>query len=313
MQLSRTLMRSALAPRQIFRSDFAPEWLGVGAVAVSSAVCAANIGFDLRITWHDGVLLLAAVAVVLATHVLAARRFGLIAEYFALTLAATTAFAVLSYLAMAASGPLVDHELLAADRALGFDWLAGFHWLQAHPAAAKVLQTVYDSLLYQGLYFGVLFGLMDRKTDLREMFWLVFAAGLLTSAGAVLFPALGTFKTFGLEAQGAYLPDMERLRSGHDLHFALSSLTGVVSFPSFHTTMALAYAYGFRRAGAIGWIVGALNLVMLFAIPFFGGHYLVDMIAGAGVMLASLGLVKLAPRLRSQGRVPAAAKGMLAN
>ena len=67
---------------------------------------------------------------------------------------------------------------------------------------------------------------------------------------------------------------------------ALSSLTGVVSFPSFHTTMALAYAYGFRRAGAIGWIVGALNFVMLFSIPFFGGHYLVDMIAG--VLMAIL-------------------------
>jgi len=69
-----------------------------------------------------------------------------------------------------------------------------------------------------------------------------------------------------------------------------------VSFPSFHTTMALVYIYGFRRAGVIGWLVGALNALMLVAIPFFGGHYLVDMIAGAGVMLASLGVVKAWPR-----------------
>jgi len=32
---------------------------------------------------------------------------------------------------------------------------------------------------------------------------------------------------------------------------------------------------------------------MLISIPFFGGHYLVDMIAGAGVMLLSLLLVHL--------------------
>ncbi len=33
-------------------------------------------------------------------------------------------------------------------------------------------------------------------------------------------------------------------------------MTGVVSFPSFHTTMALAYVYGFRRTGAIGVVDG---------------------------------------------------------
>src|ERR1700759_1797363 len=301
---------AAFAPRRIFRSDFAPEWLGAGAVIPLATVLATATHFDLAVTWHDGAMLSVAVIVVLATHAFASRRFGLMAEYFTLTLVATAAFAVLSYLAMAVSAPLVDKQLLAADRALGFDWLAGFHWLQAHLLVAKVLQTIYDSLIYQGLYFGVLFGLMDRREDLREMFWLVFVAGLLTSAGAALFPALGTFKTFGLEAHGAYLPDMLKLRSGHDLHFALSSLTGVVSFPSFHTTMALAYAYGFRRAGAIGWIVGALNFVMLFSIPFFGGHYLVDMIAGAGVMLLSLSVVRFAPRLR--WRMPVSAERALA-
>lgn len=289
-----TLPRLSFAPRRLFRSDFAPEWAGAAAAIALAMVWMAATGFDLRVTWHDGVLLLASVAMVLATHTLAQRRFGLMAEYFTLTLVTTAAFGVLSYLSMAVARPLVDGQLLAADRALGFDWIGIYRWLAVHPATAKVLELVYDSLVYQGLYFGVLFGLMDKKDDLRRMFWLVFVAGIFTSAGAALFPALGTFKTFGLESHGAYLLDMARLRAGA-LHFALSSLTGVVSFPSFHTTMALAYIYGFRRTGAIGWIVAALNLVMLCAIPFFGGHYLVDMIAGAGVMLASLGIVKAAP------------------
>jgi hypothetical protein len=34
---------------------------------------------------------------------------------------------------------------------------------------------------------------------------------------------------------------------------------------------------------------------MLAAIPYFGGHYLVDMIAGAAVMLVSLACVKVWP------------------
>jgi len=283
-------------PRRILHSDFLPEWAGAALILIVAAAWAAAIGFHLTVTWHDGTLLLAALALVLATHVFGSHRFGLIAEYFALSVLATAAFGILSYLSMTTGRPLVDNDLQAADRALGFDWLAGFHWLQAHPAPAKILQTVYDSLIYQGLYFGVLFGLMDRKANLKEMFWIVFAAGLFTSAGAALFPAFGPYKMFGLESHGAYLPDMMRLHGGHDLRFELSKLTGVVSFPSFHTTMALVYIYGFRRAGVIGWLVGALNALMLVAIPFFGGHYLVDMIAGAGVMLASLGVVKAWPR-----------------
>jgi membrane-associated phospholipid phosphatase len=128
------------------------------------------------------------------------------------------------------------------------------------------------------------------------MFWLVAVAGVFTCSGAALFPAFGPFKTFGIDSE--FLPVMEQLRSGN-LHFALSKLTGVVSFPSFHTTMALLYIYGFRRAGAIGWMMAALNVAMMPAIPFFGGHYLVDMLAGGAVALASLGIVRVWPALSS--------------
>ncbi|HEY0106415.1 MAG TPA: phosphatase PAP2 family protein [Rhizomicrobium sp.] len=288
--------RASLTMRNILRSDFAWAWCGVAAVALLDIVLCARMGFDLAVTWRDFALAFAAFGAVAMAHVAGSRRFSLVAEYFTLTLLATVVFAVLSYLAMAVPGPLFDARLLAADRVLGFDWLAGFHWLEAHPAASGVLQFVYNSLVYQGLYFGVLLGLMQRRDDLRKVFWIVFVAGLLTSAGAALFPAFGPYKTFGLESQGAFLPDMERLRA-HDLHFALAKLTGVVSFPSFHTTMALIYAYAFRRTGVIGWAMAGLNLAMLVSIPYFGGHYLTDMIAGAGVMLASVGIVAAWPRL----------------
>jgi membrane-associated phospholipid phosphatase len=165
-----------------------------------------------------------------------------------------------------------------------------------HALPAKILEIAYDSLVYQGLYFGVLFGVMGRRRELREMFWLVGVSGLFTCAGAALFPALGPFKAFGVKAE--FLPVMEQLR-GANLHFALSNLTGVVSFPSFHTTMAVLYMYGFRRTGAIGWMIAVLNVVMIAAIPFFGGHYLVDMFAGGAVALVSVAIVKAWPTIVS--------------
>ncbi|HEY5338792.1 MAG TPA: phosphatase PAP2 family protein [Rhizomicrobium sp.] len=255
------------------------------------------IGFNLGVTWRDGILILPALVITLLIRTFGSYRFELIAEYFALTVVATTAFGILSYLSMTTARPLADIQLEAADRVLGFDWLAGFNWLQAHSAVNRALGFIYGSLVYQTLYFGALFGLMEKRDVLREMFWIVFSAGILTSACAALFPAYGTFETFQLRDHGGFLTDMARLHAGRDLHFFLSKMTGVVSFPSFHTTMALAYIYGFRRAEGIGWLFAAWNVAMLFAIPFFGGHYLVDMIAGAGVMLLSLAIVKVVPRL----------------
>ena len=284
------------APKPVFRSDFAAEWLGVVIVALGAAMWAWCIKFELAVQWHDILLPCGVVFAVWLAHVLKARRASLVTEYFLLTATGTAVFGVASYLSMTTGRPLADDVLMAADRAIGFDWFVPWRWLLHHALAAKVLQIAYDSLVYQGLYFGVLFGVMGKRYELREMFWLVAVAGVFTCAGAALFPALGPFKTYGVKIE--FLPVMEQLRSGN-LHFALSNLTGVVSFPSFHTTMALLYIYGFRRAGAIGWMMAALNVAMMPAIPFFGGHYLVDMLAGGAVALASLAIVRIWPTLSS--------------
>jgi len=275
-----------------FKTDFAPEWLALLVLAALNLLWGRAIGFHLTADWSDGKLVGCGIAVMILLRCFWPRG-GMMAEYFSLTAAATVAFGVLSYLSLASSGAMADAPLLAADRALGFDWMTGYRFLLAHSLIASVLGFAYVSMVYQALYFCVLFSLMDNKQQLREMFWLVLVTGLLTSAGAMLFPALGPYNTFHAGPPDSFVPVMKHLKSGKDLSFALGHMTGVVSFPSFHTAMALAYVWGFRRTGPIGWAIAALNLVMLGAIPYFGGHYLVDMIAGAGVMLVSLAATRL--------------------
>jgi hypothetical protein len=282
-----------------FKADFAPEWLALLVLAALDLVWARAIGFHLSIGWGDGKLIWGALAAMLLLRAFSVQKGGMIAEYFSLTAAAITVFGVMSYLSLASSGALVDAQLLAADRGLGFNWLAGYHFLVTHPLIAKPLAVIYDSIPYQALYFGVLFALMGRKDDLRRMFWLVLVTGLFTSAGAVLFPAFGPFKSLGITPAHSFLPEMEHLKSGQNLNFALAHMTGVVSFPSFHTAMALAYVWAFRSTGIIGWGIAALNLAMLAAIPWYGGHYLMDMIAGAAAMLLALALVGNFGRLKA--------------
>lgn len=284
--------------------QFLPEWTAIAVVVLADMAIARAIHFHLLITVRDFLQIGGALGIAAVVMRLRWKRFGLAAEYFALTASATGAFAVLSYLALAGSGPLHDDTLLAIDRALGFDWPAGLAFLKAHALIATILKFAYNSMIYQGLYFGLLLALMDDRQRLRQMFWLVMVAGLLTSLGVLLWPALGPFKVFGAAPPGSFLPEMEQIREGGHT-FALSTLTGVVSFPSFHTTMALAYIWGFRRTGPIGWIIAAINSLMFCAIPWYGGHYLSDMLGGALVFAVSLLVVQRLPQLKLQpGALP---------
>lgn len=280
-----------------FTSEFVPEWCAITCLIVLNVIWARAIGMHFTVVPSDLLIVGTCLAIMVALRLLKVRKGGLMAEYFALTLISSTAICVLSYLCFASAGPMVDERLMAMDRAIGFDWLAGYHFVEAWPALKTALNVAYHSLIFQGLYFGVLLALMGRKDHLRDMFWIFLLSGLLACAGTLLIPAQGPSKLFDIATDTGFMPVMEQILKGENLSFALSGLKGIVTFPSFHTAMALAYVWAFRGTGPIGWGITALNLVMLAAIPFIGGHYVMDMIAGAATMLLSLGMVKAAPAL----------------
>ncbi len=284
--------------------EFAPEWLALVLIAVIDAFWARLIGFHLIVTWHDLKMPAAVLALTLTLRCFSFPRAALASELLSLWLVMAPIFQVLSYLCMASSGPLADSSLMSLDRMMGYDWLAGYHLVLAHPKILWLLNHLYDSFAWQTLYFCVLMGLMNRAGRMRELFWVIFLCTIVTDLGAMLFPALGPFYTFGFTHNGGFLPDMEHLISRRDLSFALAQMTGVVSFPSFHTIMALAFVYGFRKLGPISWLAGLANAVMLVSVPFIGGHYLTDLLGGMAVFAAVTLGVRQAGRL-VHARVPA--------
>ena len=280
----------APSPGNLLSFAFAPEWLALVAIALAEVIWAQATGFRLHASWADVQIPGAVLATMFGLRLFAYRSGGLMAEFLALTLCMALVFTVFTYLCMTASGPLVDRQLLALDHALGFDWLAGWRFFTAHPFLMTAMRWLYDSLTYQALYLCLLLGLMTRVTAMREIFWIIFLSGLVTGLLAIILPAYGPFEIFGLSSHGGFLPEMKHLKSGA-MEFTLSKMTGVISFPSFHTVLALGYAYGLRRTGIIGHVIGLANITMLLGVPFIGGHYLIDMIAGAAVFgFATLGV-----------------------
>lgn len=280
-------------------SRFAPEWTALAVVALVDLAWAQQIGFHLLFSSQDALVLLGPLPLLIAAWALRAERAALVLEFFCLSLTCTAVFGVMSYLSLAsAHGALVDAQLLAADRALGFDWLALYQWIVARPVLSGLLLTLYVSAVVQALVAGIVLGWRHQRRELSELFRVIILSSFITCMGAMLFPSLGPFKLFAIQERGFFLADMEHLLTHRDLTFALSKLTGVINFPSFHAVLALTYGYGFYRGGAFGRAMTVLNIMMLLSIPFMGGHYLVDVLAGMGVFAVSLAAVKAFSRLR---------------
>jgi hypothetical protein len=293
-------------------SAFAAEWYAILATVLMDAIWAAHIDFRLVLGWQSAALPGLMLATLVIARALGLVRIALLTEYLCLSPAGTFALLVLSYLAMANAGAPVDSSLEAADHAMGFDWLALYHLLLPHPGLMSVMGALYNSILIQGIYCAVLLSLMERPGEMRALWRLTFTASFICCLAAMFFPALGPFQQFALESHGEFLPAMKHLLSKRDLVFTPSQLTGVICFPSLHTVLALAYPYGVRRIRPIFWLLVAVNFLMLFTIPFFGGHYLSDMIAGAGVMLVAVIIVRCLARLSGEHAIwpsnPAAQK-----
>jgi hypothetical protein len=280
-------------PARLFRSDFAPEWGAALALVLADLLLSLHAGVHFQFTpgayWIVPPLLAAAALARRHGH----RRIVLLLDYFALLIVTDTAVRVATYAASAMGGTLWDARLMAADRALGFDWLAYFHFVVEHPQIGAPLGFLYYRIGLFAIGFFVLMSATGNTTRMRETYWLLFVASLLTTLGAAAMPVLGPYHTYGLEGCcGHFVQELERLRSGSPAAYPLGGLQGVIQCPSFHTTLALALMYAFRGTGRIGATVNILNVLILLAVPVFGGHYVMDMIAGAGVMLASLAIVR---------------------
>lgn len=275
---------------------FVPEWGVLVLAALAELAWARTIGFHMRLSPAAIATPLALAALILLSRGFGFARTGLFLEYGALSLVGSFALVVLSYLCMASAGPLVDAQLLAFDRALGFDWLAIWKLIAPHSTLMQAMEWVYDSLLVQSFTVTIFLGLMSEASAMRNLWRLSTLACALSCLIAIVLPALGPYKIFGLESQAPFLPVMEQLVARHDLNFDSSALRGVIEFPSVHTVLALACTWAVRRAGPLLWVFAGLNLLMLFTIPFMGGHYLADMVGGAAVFFVSLWVVRLLER-----------------
>jgi uncharacterized membrane protein len=191
-----------------------------------------------------------------------------------------------------------DASLLAADRALGFDWQGYVQFVDAHPTLASWLNCGYGMIRWPIFAIPVVLAAQRRYRRIVE-FTLAFGAALaVTTVISALVPAIGVYHQIGLDPASlknidprAYLEQLRDLpptRDGTLRQLALLGLGGIVTFPSFHAASAVLYTWALWSVRWLRPLVVVVNGAMLAATPINGGHYLVDVIAGIAIAVAAI-------------------------
>jgi hypothetical protein len=228
------------------------------------------------------------------------KEISMIAEFLALASGTSSAMCLLSYLAATSGMPLIDAQLNAFDRTLGFDWP---YWYQRSldPVINRLLSVFYNDIQAQLAIFALIFSLWSRKDRLYEIYWCFFVGVLITIFISAVWPSIGAASIYWTPEQMKHIAhtygyahaDLSAIRARTAPDFALHDPTGIITFPSFHTVCALMFIYAFRGIGPFFVLALVVNIGMIVSIPVRGNHYLADVVAGAVVTVVAIVIVQM--------------------
>jgi hypothetical protein len=212
----------------------------------------------------------------------------------------------LTYVAGAANFPLQDANLLAIDRALGFDWVAYANFVNDRPILAAWLTFGYTMIRWPIFLIPALLAGAYLFQRIQEFIFAFSVALIITTVGSVFVPAIGVFQHIGLDpatltnvdsrAYLDFLRDFVPVREQSMRTLDLLNLAGIVYFPSFHAGSAILYAWAFWPIRWMRPIALVANGAMIVATPVNGAHYLIDIVAGIAVAILAIVAAKAVGR-----------------
>lgn len=264
----------------------APAYLIAGLLACVVGVVVISGRFSLDVRWASDISTVVAFVVALAwlmRHAGHSRVAGFVeasAVFFGLSILAPLCAVIMASTDL----PLADDALRTADAYLfGFDRAVVATWLEPRSIASRAWGWIYNSLTFQPV---VLFGALFFSKRDRGAWTLVTAWGAALFLSLAIFPLLPAFGTppYVLD----FVDVLRGARDGNLRQLGVGALTGIITFPSFHAAAATMLGWGFLTLGRWAWPMVALNVAMFASALVVGGHYLVDLPAGALVAVTSI-------------------------
>lgn len=243
-------------------------------------------------------------------------------ELGALVILALVSLRTMDYLSKGTAVPLADGWLSKVGPMLGFSWPGYFDLVRGLPVLHPSMILAYNQLNTAiGLF--VLSLVLSRHHDRVRVFTeAAIICGIVGLVGGALFPAMGaaaywipsytnpdTWSGYPSMPGVYFVEELKRVRQlDAPMLIGSAPMSSLVTFPSVHTALAVAMIAAGRRTWVF-WPALAYGTVMIAATPIWGGHYLVDIIAGAAMAVGAVALVERFPptRRRVGGEQPAMA------
>lgn len=207
---------------------------------------------------------------------------------------------ILSYTLARGGGPFWDSTLYSWDQALGIDWLGYVRYIDGHGWLVGPLRLAYGSLIPQIVLVIVALGFCGKLNQLRTFVLAAITSGIVAILASPLVPAVSNYVHLRLTradfqnvdpwAGYVHLQDLVALRSGQMGALNLPEMQGIITFPSYHASLATLTFWAFWSSGVswLRWIGGTIALMTIAATPVDGGHYFVDVFAGIAIAVAAL-------------------------
>lgn len=279
-------------------------WIFIAVIALVDAIWLwrAGIGMDAKFWWFTLPVLLA--CLMLGAFYRTVRkddRLFLFSQAGAQIISGTIALAVFSYVTAGLGFPMVDEQLIAADKVFFFDWKQWVLWIDRSPALVTLLTLAYDSSAVQMLVILPLL-FFYRHIDHVQRYLIVFLfSAFVVIVISTLIPAVAGYAFYQLESKDfhsidtqmalQHVSDLMAMRN-HTLEVMPSDLKGIVTFPSFHAVIAVLLIYACWPLPKLLVITLPINLMMLVSTLSNGGHYLVDVISGVIIALSGIVFAK---------------------
>jgi hypothetical protein len=266
MKYERVVAVSSLLPQPDLRSR--PAYTVLAVLAASAWVLLAITGLQIGVAFAWAFCEVAALGIFVAWMLRRAGHSSISTALETVFLAYlfTVAGLVIQAPLMALPLPFTDALLSRADHALGFDWWAftqlfGNRWLWG------AMFVSYASIIPQTFVLLTVLSATDR----HDRAWQFVTASSLALAVTMLimpfFPADGSLALCSLKPGSPWLapgvcdygPVIHQLKDGQITVLAGNALMGMVSFPSFHTAIALQFMWGFWPYRWLRWPMVIIN------------------------------------------------------
>ena len=184
---------------------------------------------------------------------------------------------------------LHDSELHQLDVLLGFNIMHFLDWTHRYPWLIKICRLAYSTVIVQLLAIPFILIFLQQQRRFSVYVNVCMMASIVGYLIYYFYPSSTPAHIFTSPYFTEALYSVSQRFYDVQHHIPNTQIyAGIIGFPSFHTIWAICAVYAVKNYKPVFWSLLIWNSIVLFSTVALGIHFLVDVIAGAVIVIAAI-------------------------